>query len=297
MSRMGLALLGASLLACGGSGSQNPFKPTDIVIAGGPPIELAGLALWLDGDFGVTDASGPVRTWIDRSGHGHVFERESLAEPGATGDRLRDHGAVRLDGRTRLVLARTADEKARAALTVGDRDFLIAAVVQAQAPPVARPAVLLALSPFIEPDTAIPLVPFAALELGPEPSSGAHQVAFTIGGPLQANRAAADVGADAALRLVMIGSTGPAVEVRDLLSLPDGLVRETLTRATLGRLNEERAGSPPITLPFLATYVGGWDFDFPGLAGLVAEVVMVIGPDAAAAREPLLAYLRQKYRF
>src|SRR4051794_38093842 len=122
-----------------------PAGPFDITIASSPPIDLPGTVLWLDADYGVAREGAQVRAWTDRSGHGHVFEREAAADPSPSADRLAGHGALRFGGHARMVLAQTIEDQARSALTLGDQDFLIALVLRREG--VATQPTFFALAP------------------------------------------------------------------------------------------------------------------------------------------------------
>jgi hypothetical protein len=268
---------GADALAPDGE----PTGPFDSTIASSPPIELPGTVLWLDGNFGVARASAEVRAWTDRSGFGHVFEREAVGDPTPAPDRLANQGALRFGGHSRMVLSKATDEKGRAALTIGSQDFLIALVLRRDP---GRPSeVLFALSPWIDP-LSVP-APDAALYLQLEPTLqlGLFGRGHAEGGRLEAP-GLIEAGKP---HLVLISSQGPMltarIDGRDVASKP------------LGRLGGERADGKPLELPFLPPFVGEWDFDLPGLTGLVGEVVMVVGPGVPAATEPLELYLRKKY--
>ena len=134
-----------------------PAGPFDITIASSPPIELPGVALWLDADFGVARDGTQVRAWTDRSGLGHVFE--ASGDPGPTKDHLAGHGALRFGGQSRMGLTSALEDQARAALTLGAQDFLVALVVRREgggpeptlfaldAPEATTPAAALELKP------------------------------------------------------------------------------------------------------------------------------------------------------
>jgi hypothetical protein len=230
-----------------------PTGPFDITIASSPPIELSGTVLWLDANFGVARDATQVRAWTDRSGLGLVFEREGAGDPGPTNDRLAGQGALRFAGHARMGLSGTVEAPARAALTIGPQDFLIALVLRRDAP--GPEATLFALA---APETPTPL---ASLQVK-------SALQFTLG-PATVTTSATLEG----VHLVVAARQGGALRVR-----VDGQEVGSSTLAT------------PPELPFLAPFVGG-----EGFAGLVGDVVMVVGETVEAAAEPLEAYLRQKY--
>jgi len=259
------------------AGDAGPSGPFDITIASSPPIELPGVALWLDADFGVARDGAQVRAWTDRSGHGHVLLREATTDPGPGTEHLAGHGALRFGGHSRMVLAESIEEQARAALTIGDEDFLVALVVRKDGG-AANPT-FFALAP--SPAGSDGDTPRALVSLEP-------MLTFTLaeGGARSAvpTRAALD---GAAPRLVVVASVGPR-----LLARLDG--QEVGTRP-FGRLEGERMDGAPVELPFLSAFVGAWDFALPGWSGLVGDVVVLTGPGVEGAIEPLEAYLKQKY--
>jgi hypothetical protein len=274
-------LLVLASLGCGSSSGpradanpeSGPAGPFDITIASAPPIELPGTVLWLDANFGIAHAGAEVRAWTDRSGLGLVFEaqmrKEAATAPAV--DRLGDHGAVLFGGHARMTLNQAIDEKARAALTIGAQDFLVALVVRRD-PGLTTP-ILFALSPldFTSPGASL-------LRLTPT-------LAFTLaGGPPLESTALLPEGQPTVIVLV---SQGPALALRI-----NGLVVAT---SPFGRLADQRDGAPPLDLPFLVPYVGGWDFGLQGLTGAIGEAVLVVGPTVEGALAPLEAYLAQKY--
>lgn len=279
----------ALALAVGCSSSPQPIRPNatptpdagpsgpfDITIASSPPIELAGVALWLDADYGVARDGAQVRAWTDRSGHGHVLVPESNGDGDPGSERLAGHGALRFGGGSRMVLAAATEEQARAALTIGDQDFLIALVVRKDG---GRPdPTFFALAPYpvtadFEAMAAVSLDPALAFTVSRHGSaSGVHTRANLDGGKP---------------RLVVVASIGPRLVAR-----LDGY---EIGMRPLGRLEGERMDGAPIALPYLAPFVGEWDFDIPGWTGLVGDVVVVTGPGVEGAIEPLEGYLKQKY--
>lgn len=284
------------LVACGGGGGEgpaadagadvlldeagNPVGPNDIVIAGGPPIDLPGTALWLDGNFGLARAGEQVRAWTDRSGHAHVFERAAAADPGVTAGRLGDHGALHFDGQARLVLSPASDGEGRAALTIAEQDFLLALVVQDEGSQ--QPAALLALSPW---DEANPPAPGAGpawlLEL-------AEGLRFSlVGAAGDTDRLEGPAPRAGQAHVVLVTAQGPTTTVR--------LDGDTVATHPNGRLRGQQAGGARLALPFLPVHVGGLGAGQAGLTGLIAEVVLVIGPGVETAVAPLELYLRDKY--
>jgi hypothetical protein len=268
VARLGL-LLAAACSGKGGPGGPNettmvpdsgPAGPFDITIASSPPIELPGTVLWLDADFGVARDGAQVRAWTDRSGLGHVVEREAVGDPGPTSDRLAGHGAVRFGGHVRMGLSRTVEDRARAALTIGAQDFLIALVLRHDGG--GPEPTLFALA---APEAASPVV---RLQLAPT-------LQFVLGEAAPLDTPATLDGARP--RLVVALRQGGVLVVR-----VDGV----------------EVGNAPAAaaeLPFLVPFVGGWALEPNGFAGLVGDVVMVAGPAVEADVAPLEAYLQQKY--
>jgi len=267
-ARLGLLLAAA----CGGKAmpggptettmvlDSGPAGPFDITIASSPPIELPGTVLWLDGDFGVARDGVQVRAWTDRSGLGHVFEREAISDSDPTSDRLAGHGALRFGGHARLALSRTVEDRARAALTLGTQDFLIAMVLRRDGG--GPQPTLLALA---ELQAASPV---ALLQLNPT-------LQFVLAGDAPLSTPATLEGARP--QLVVVLRRGELLAVR-----VDGVEAGSATTV-------------PADLPFLVPYVGGWALEMAGFGGLVGEVVMVAGLAVEANLAPLEDYLRQKY--
>jgi hypothetical protein len=252
-----------------------PSGPFDITIASSPPIDLPGTVLWLDADYGVARESAQVRAWTDRSGHGHVLEREAIDDAGPTTDRLAGHGALRFAGHSRMVLARTIEDQARTALTIGDQDFLIALVLRKDG---GGPApTFFALAP---PDLTATAAPTTALSLQPN-------LQFTLTADGSTSTAMTPAGLDGGPRLVVVTSVGPRLVVR-----VDG---QEVGMRPFGRLAGERMDGVPLTLPFLAPFVGGWDLDVAGWSGLVGDVVVVAGPGVDEATAAVEEYLKKKY--
>ena len=242
-ARWGLLFLAA---ACSGSSpggstgtttvpDAGPAGPFDIAIASSPPIELGGTVLWLDANFGVARDGAQVRAWTDRSGLGHVFERDGAGDPGPTADRLAGHGALRFAGHSGMALAGTVEPPAHAALTIGARDFLLALVLHRE--PGGPGARLFALSAPEAP------APEALLQLQPT-------LEFRLGEKLVTAPATLD---GLQTRLVVVVRQGGTLRVR---------------------IDGEEVGSAPAEpaeLPFLVPSVGGEGFT--GLVGEVVLVV------------------------
>src|SRR5687767_2839294 len=109
-----LVLVGG-LLGCASSevarGNVDGASVDAAPVESNPPTHLPGVVLWLDGDFGVTSEGGHLRSWMDRSPAGLVFEPRPLRplpdwhgtpplpeSPGPVLDVLASHGALRFDG-------------------------------------------------------------------------------------------------------------------------------------------------------------------------------------------------------
>jgi hypothetical protein len=241
---LGLAMFALACSAPGGPGGptgttmvpdSGPAGPFDITIASTPPIELPGTVLWLDADFGVARDGAQVRAWTDRSGFGHIFQREAAGDPGPTTERLAGHGALHFGGHARMALSGAVEERARAALTIGSQDFLIALVVR---PDRAGDSTLFALA---APEAQAPV---AMLRLQP--------VGFVLGESAVTTSTSLD-----GLRLVVVTRRAGTLVVR-----VDG--------QDVGAAEDR-----PLELPFLAPFVGGWDLGagFGGGIGDVVMVV------------------------
>jgi hypothetical protein len=219
-----------------------PAGPFDITIASSPPIELPGTVLWLDANFGVARDAAQVRAWTDRSGLGLIFEREGTGDPGPTGDRLSGHGALHFGGHARMTLSGTVEPPARAALTLGAQDFLIALLLRRDAG--GPDPILFAL---VAPEVASPLVLLQVKST----------LEFTLG-PATVTTSATLEG----VHLVVAARQGGALRVR-----VDGQ-----------EVGSSALATPP-ELPFLIPAVGGEGF--AGVIGDVV-VVAGEGVEAAA---------------
>jgi hypothetical protein len=245
--------------------------PFDITIASAPPIDVTGGVLWLDPKFGIAHTGPEVRAWTDRSGLGLVLARPD-GDPGSvTVDQLSDKEAVRFDGRANLTLASTMDPSARAALTIGRANFLIAVVI---AEPAGRaPSTLFALAPDGGGAGA------ARIELDP--------LRFVLDqGDYQTVLAAPEQPSPDQPHLVMVTAEGPWIN----LSV-DGVI---VAERPLGRLLHESNTGVPVELPFENPVLAG---PGGGFAGVVGDVVLVVGPGVESSSVPVEAYLRKKYGF
>jgi hypothetical protein len=250
-----------------------------------PALSIPGLALWLDADVGVEPRAGFITRWIDRSAQHHVFVTQG---PGGTigspvAAQLGGHAALGFDGKTRMV-ADPLDLAEQAPLTIGTQDFLLAVVVSAVQRDVDQ-VVSFGLMPRITGgDIRLPTGTtfYLALNRTLDLSFGGHgEVSnfFSVetGGPF----------ADHRPHLVVVHSATPALGIRI-----DG--RRVLDDPN-GRRAGRRASGAVVPLPYAPVFLGNWDFDFHGLDGELAEVVLVIGPGASSALPDLEAHLRGKY--
>jgi hypothetical protein len=250
-----------------------------------PPLSIPGLALWLDADVGVEPRAGFITRWIDRSAQHHVFVTQgpggTISSPMAA--QLGGHAALGFDGKTRMV-ADPLDLAEQAPLTIGTQDFLLAVVVSAVQRDVDQVVSFGLMPRIIEGEVRLPTGTTLYLSLNRtlDLSFGGHgEVSnfFSVktGGPF----------ADHRPHLVVVHSATPALGIRI-----DG-------RRVLDDPNGRRAGrlasGAVVPLPYAPVFLGDWDFDYQGLDGELAEVVLVIGPGATSALPDLEAHLRGKY--
>jgi hypothetical protein len=261
--------------------------PDAPAIASTPPIAVPGVALWLDGNVNVTVARDEIVRWRDRSPSGHSFEVEAgdATPPRFSRIGAARHGAVRFEGRERLV-ARGALPNTWTTLTIGDQDFLLALVVEAESE-TQRRAIgfgLLDPIPYDLPGNlhltgyGLAVVFDQTVKLtimGPQGISGGALPAW----PSQVETP----------RLLLLSSVGNATQIR-----LNGVVA---LENPSGRLSQPSAGRPAarINVGSNAIYVGSWDFDSLGIVGAIGEVVIVTGPQTAQAVAPIEEYLRGKY--
>jgi hypothetical protein len=266
----------------------------DAAAASNPPVQLAGVVLWLDGDFGVTNEGGHLRSWKDRSASGLVFEPRPLRplpdrsdlpplpeSPGPVPDVLGSHGALRFDGITHLELA-TADDRVRSALNTVGRDFLLVMVLRADP------------SPGFE----MPHTLFTFSQEGAATDEQIYRPELDLW-----------VGDDRFNLMFAYGTRrlGGGTRTFDSRKTQLMMVSKVADRLTLSfRSNDPNAhhswnAAPepygigaPLELPFLAPLVGGW-IRGGNFLGLLAEVVLVTGPGAGDAAAPVEDYLARKY--
>jgi hypothetical protein len=109
-----------------------------------PPVNVTGLALWLDGEMGIaTDGAGGLATWADRSGLGHVF----LGEPSSglpKQGHINGRGAVSFNGHNQVIIEQYPSPAQQVALNFHDSGFTLAIVFQQEGPIPAMPATIIA---------------------------------------------------------------------------------------------------------------------------------------------------------
>ena len=90
-----------------------------------PRVNVAGVALWLDGEMGIAaDGAGSVTTWGDRSGLAHVF----LGKPSDGSPRLgqiNGRGAVSFNGQNQVIIEQYPTPAQQAALNFDDDGFTL----------------------------------------------------------------------------------------------------------------------------------------------------------------------------
>lgn len=271
-----------------------PLDAADGAVESNPPVQLPGVVLWLDGDFGVASAGGHLRSWTDRSPAGLVFEPRPLRQlpdrsdlpplpesPGPVPDVLASHGALRFDGITQLELA-NADDRVRAALNTVGRDFLLVMVLRADPSPGFQSRHTL----------------FTFSQEGAAADQQIYRPEFDLWVADDRFNLAFAYGA----RLVGGGTRtfdSGKPQLMTVSKLADRLTLRFRSSDPNARLSWNAGPVPygigdPLDLPFLAPRVGGW-IRGGNFLGLLAEVVLVIGPGAAEAAGLVEDYLVRKY--
>jgi hypothetical protein len=247
-----------------------------------PPLPLTDLALWLDGDAGPVSDGTEVIGWRDRSGRGHDFVVESSTRARPMRTQLNEKNAVAFDGHQRL-LVDPADPTAEKSLAIGTKDFVLAVVLVADRGPTEQ-ELAFGFMPRVSRDFVDPVEKLLLASLNRD-----LVVSFGAQGP--SNRFEVSRGGpfdDGRPRLIVLAGLGSTFAIRI-----NGVAE---LEASYGRLAGNRKGGAPVDLGHIPLYLGNWDFDFQGLKGAIAEVVLVLGGGAQAAVEPLEQYLRGKYR-
>jgi hypothetical protein len=248
----------------------------------GPPLAMPGISVWLDGDVGVVEADQRVATWADRSGLGHVFVGQRASEAGPHSTRLGNHGAVRFDGKSRVVSERFPAPDQEASLTFLQGGFLLAVVFQAD-------HLSEAMNPAVMVTAMQPWIPAIGMEPGNGdvllPHSQSFEIDISMAGLVAFSRDGAHVPAP--------GDYGPE---RPHLAVVE-LESTTLTVRIDGRPTAvmPNALSASDSLAYAPLYVGQWDFDIRGFEGAIGEVVVTKASPGSAWVTALEHYLLAKY--
>lgn len=243
------------------------------------PVAIPGLAVWLDGDQGVTAPGGALATWLDRSPQRHTFLAQS---PGSADELpkfalLDGHGAIRFDGHNRIVSERAPSAPQAESLTLGGDGFLVAMVFELDEAP-AIPEVLLALSgPWFDP-----------LSPGIPPPSNLAPMFVTI--------------EQTGLSALIAGRTFFFVESVDFTAPHLLVLAVTDDRISIqldGRAAQDQICAPApcvrAGLAYAPLYAGNWDFDIAGLGGSLSELILARGAPLTGTVARLEAYLLRKY--
>ncbi len=256
-----------------------------------PPMSVAGLALWLDGDMGVvTNTAGGVVTWNDRSGMGNVFSSEYADLPNIPRQGfLNGHGAVAFDGASRVVLEQYPTPAQESALTFDESGFAVAVVFQQLVAPFQSPATVVQIGApwmFCCPSPAVVVPGF------PEP--GDFLLSTTASAlELRAMAGSTDFG-DVMLASPPVDLVAPHLLVA--IASPMGLVIRLEGQLAI---DPSEAGLPATASAFEANQYHSisvgmwWGFELP-FVGLVGELVVIHG-DPGADLGRVESYLMKKY--
>jgi hypothetical protein len=276
----------------GGGALTDAFGPDAPATAPSPPIAIAGVSLWLDGDLGLSMGATGIDRWADRSGQGHVFLGQSVLSysqqtmqyfrlPHPQPARVAGHGAVRFNGGNRMIVEERPSAAQQASLTFGQGGFLLAVVYQAEQ---LAPLQAYDISPLVVADGPwISEPPYTNVP----PTTG-------LSVPFRLEFSTAGLEASAAGLSVDLGKGyGPGPTHMLVVKLD----ATTLSVRTDGQpLDSNSNGSVQGPLDYEPIYVGNWDFSDVGFIGAVAEVVVLKGAPSDATVATLEGYLKTKYR-
>lgn len=250
---------------------------TDAVTDAAPssPLDLPGIVLWLDPDVGIQGAGTDQMTWTDRSVYQHVFVAQPADGEMPTLSRLNGHRAVRFNGRNRFISEYAPSAAQQEALSLG-RDYTVAMLFLLEHEANRESILTTAMLPWIA-SPSQPIVPPISpatfvIELQQDSS-----LLFRIG--------AATLHVEGSVALsaqLMIMSTvgGNQLRVR-----ANGQVQTASTQAV----------PDPQYGDYAPVFLGAWDFDTLGFAGIVAEMIIVRGPADQATEQALEKYLKAKF--
>jgi hypothetical protein len=241
------------------------------------PFEIPGLAVWLDGDYGVTSSGHGIDSWLDRSPQRHLFAGQTPFGAWPAPASLRGHGAVRFDGRNRIISERDPTEPQADSLTLGGAGFLMAMVFQADASPAESMVLAAVTGPWS--DTA----PNANV---PAPSGSAPLFLF-----LEPTGVGATIGRQNVVANAPVDFTAPHL-------LEVGVADDRISLRVDGHEVASEACAPSCAttdFKFAPVFAGNWDFDLRGLEGVVGELVLVKGAAAPAVAAAIEGYLTGKY--
>jgi len=250
---------------------------TDALTDAAPPtpLDLPGIVLWLDADDGIQGAGTDQMTWTDRSMYQHVFVAQSADGQMPTLSRLNGHRVVRFSGRNRFISEYAPSAAQQEALSLG-RDYVVAMLFLLEHEATRESILTTAMLPWIAspPQGTVPPISPAtfAIELQMDSS-----LSFRIG--------AASLHVEGSVvrsAQLMIMSTvgGNQLRVR-----ANGQVQTASTQAV----------PDPEYGDYAPVFLGAWDFDTPGFAGIVAEMIIVRGPADQATEQALEKYLKAKF--
>jgi hypothetical protein len=268
------------------SATPDAEAPDAPVIVTTPPIDVPGVALWLDGDVNVFSEGNDVVGWKDRSASGRSFVVEASGVSRPRHNRNGLYGTVQFYGHERLV-ALAEQPNAFTRLTIDDQDFLLALVLLVDSS-LQRRSIAFGLLPYLAMSPSVTDLGSFSLAFEMNPTTAT----FLIGGELTEDRSWnlphwATQGEEG--RVVVFASVGDGVQVRinGKLEVDD----------PKGRLVGMPANTRRLKIGPNAMYVGSWDWDSAGIRGDIGEIVMVVGTGTAASIAPVEGYLRSKYGF
>lgn len=244
---------------------------TDTAIAFSP-LQLSGLALWLDAEKGVVASAGKVSGWMDQSGQGNsAVQLTAARQPTVMTGVINGRAVVRFNGTNSVLMVADA-----ASLQWGTDDFTIA-VVGSWTNPMNTYAAFLTKQA-----VAYPYVGYAIWANFPQPSSST-KFGFQLDAATDFMSSNATALNDGTPRLFVSTRTGTKLEIRL------GGTSDSVFTASTAR---------DVTAVGASLFIGGHEEGASvtqTLAGDIAELIAVRGTLSASDTQKLESYLKTKY--